>query len=99
MSGGGDKPAEEGAEGAAEPEEPKVVPELAVVEVNEHITDSGDCGIPETSCNQVAGRSGQLTEGLEVVALPLRVTFHLWRQEPDLDSATPPDLTFVVAIQ
>jgi len=99
MGGGGGH----GEEAPAEDEEaePPPAPTLPVIELTSHLGESGACSIPEKSCNDLLDPHAGLREGIEILALPVRVTFHLWRAEPDLEAEveTPPDMTFVVAIE
>jgi len=93
--GGEGEASEEDAEPSGEP----VIPELPIFELRERLGESDACGIPDASCNDVLQLHKELTEGLQILALPVRVTFHLWRDEPDGDVVPPPDMKFVVAME
>ncbi len=97
MGGGGGHGEEAPAEG--EESAPPKKPTLPVIELTGHFGESDACTIPEKSCNDLLEPHVGLREGIEILALPVKVTFHLWRAEPEAEAESPPDMTFVVAIE
>jgi hypothetical protein len=72
---------------------------LPVFKIKDHFGATGECAIPESGCQGIVGQSLELVEGLDVLAIPAQVTFHLWRDKPEGEIEPPPDMRFVVTMK
>jgi hypothetical protein len=87
------------AEGEKVPEvaESEVERSLDMVRIRQRLRESSACGLEE-GCNELGPNQSSLTEGFEVVALPVKITFALWREAPDDPDVQEPDFTFVLLL-
>ena len=68
-----------------------------MVRVRQKLRESSGCGL-EGGCNELGPDQDSLTEGFEVVALPVKITFALWRDAPEDPDTEEPDLTYVLLL-
>ena len=68
-----------------------------MVRVRQKLRESSGWGL-EGGCNELGPEQGSLTEGFEVVALPVKITFALWRDSPEDPDIEEPDLTYVLLL-
>jgi hypothetical protein len=72
---------------------------LPVFEITDHFGATSECSIPGIGCQGIVGQSSDLVEGLDVLAIPAQVTFHLWRDKPEGEIEPPPDMRFIVTMK
>ena len=72
---------------------------LPVFKISDRFGATGECSIPEMGCQGVIGQSTDLIEGLDVLAIPAKVTFYLWREKPEGEVEPPPDMRFIVTLK